>query len=103
MCVCICVLYVCVFYMCVCFICVCVCVCFVCVCVHTMHFWLVVIDRSCVNSCCILFIPSFLRKKHCKYFNKGEDICPFGDSCFYKHGRLLCCFYFSLLSDLLLP
>jgi len=24
-------------------------------------------------------------KKPCKYFNQGNDECPFGDSCFYLH------------------
>jgi hypothetical protein len=24
-------------------------------------------------------------KKECKYFNKGEGTCPFGNKCFYRH------------------
>ncbi|KAA0201524.1 hypothetical protein HAZT_HAZT005413, partial [Hyalella azteca] len=26
-----------------------------------------------------------LGKKECKYFNKGEGTCPFGNKCFYRH------------------
>ena len=25
-------------------------------------------------------------QQHCKHFNRGEGTCPFGNSCFYKHG-----------------
>ena len=26
-----------------------------------------------------------LRKKECKYFDKGDGECPFGNKCFYRH------------------
>ena len=34
-----------------------------------------------------ILLPSSFSKKHCKYFNMGEGTCPFGTSCFYRHGE----------------
>ena len=28
-----------------------------------------------------------LTKKECKYFNKGQGECPFGNKCFYRHAK----------------
>ena len=28
----------------------------------------------------------YFSKQHCKHFNRGKGTCPFGNSCFYKHG-----------------
>ena len=28
-----------------------------------------------------------LTKKECKYFNKGQGECPFGNKCFYRHAN----------------
>ena len=28
----------------------------------------------------------FCREKPCRYFAQGTGTCPFGSSCFYKHG-----------------
>ena len=40
---------------------------------------------------CRLWSPSIIlslySKKHCKYFNMGNGTCPFGGSCFYRHGK----------------
>ena len=32
-------------------------------------------------------VSSFCREKPCRYFAQGTGTCPFGSSCFYKHGK----------------
>ena len=34
-----------------------------------------------------LAVSSFCREKPCRYFAQGTGTCPFGSSCFYKHGK----------------
>ena len=36
---------------------------------------------------CKLAVSSFCREKPCRYFAQGTGTCPFGSSCFYKHGK----------------
>ena len=36
------------------------------------------------NADCLTF--PFCREKPCRYFAEGTGTCPFGSSCFYKHG-----------------
>ena len=35
--------------------------------------------------------------KTCKYFDEGKGTCPFGDSCLYRHGKLVKCSFYSFL------
>ena len=37
----------------------------------------------------VVEVFSFCSLKDCRYFDKGLGDCPFGTSCFYRHGKLL--------------
>ena len=36
----------------------------------------------------IVEVISFCSLKDCRYFDKGLGDCPFGTSCFYRHGKI---------------